>query len=1505
MLLELIERAAGAFPHRPAIIVDQTRLSYGELAEASSKLAARINANGLVGGGLIAVYMERCVDLLVALVAVLKSGSAYTIVDCAESYENVHHRLLEIKPNLIVTTPALSEVTRNLGLPFLHTLAGTGAAEDNAFVTTPPSSEETAYVLFTSGSTGRPKGVAVSNGNIEHYVKALLARLSVPEGLRYAHVSTLSADLGNTGLFLSLATGGTLHLVSERVRKDPGALTEYLIREKIQFLKITPSHWELVFDRLRKLPPSGRRYTLEYLVLGGEVLPRSLAAAVVKSGLVANLVNHYGPTETTVGVLTHSITEAEVLRTPNGEAMPIGTPLGDTLLLVKDYNGTFRERAVSGELYIGGSSVSKGYTNDPDATAVSFLRGLAHFGDVRFYKSGDFVHVDNHGVVTFLGRGDRQVKINGHRVELEHVERVIRRHEEICDARVCLIRVRGKTRLVAAVRVYTALGLDGQQPGQTATHHPASHFHLTDDLGRRLSRGLKNVLPQYAIPRHFVEVSDFPLNSNGKVDTRVLATMLERAVETYYADGGSTFIPNAETYVEDPIISDIVMAWRQRLERNDFGLDDDFFSLGGDSIDAIYVISDLQLKGYAVTAVEFLKQPTIRCLAAEIGREQRRETEPVRRTNATSAYQLGPRQQWFFQQKFSQPDHWNQAVLLEASSQVDESIMRSIISELVVAHPLLRTAIYRDHETWQVHPHQWSGIDLFSVSECAREHSEGTAEHLVETAQRLHRSISVQDGRLFLAHLFKTPKGPDRLLLVCHHLCVDAVSWRIVISDMCRLYESRLGDGGFHLPPSKVSYWDWVQHIRNNKEHILESAGYWGRVASASLTAESRSDPAGRNLEADSSSLWVLFSGEETDALTNRLTSKLGCTIDSVLLGGFLHHYSRWRDSARLLVEVESHGRISFDRTIDVSRTVGWFTSAFPMVFGLSSDSIEANIIRTNQILASVPDLGIGHTLVRDDPFVFSEDSACPTTPEVIPKLCYNYLGDLSFRSGAGFSLAPCPGLIGPARGDNNERVHELKFTGRILHGQLAVDLSFSKQQYDVADLKRLLETIVRNLLALAGQHSSTKSALIQHGSTTGLLPYVPPQLELNGRAGIVRSYSHRILLTGASGFIGIHFLRALLAEAGPEIVCLVRGVNGERPEDRLRSVYKQHFPDDDLSELDRHCVVVQGDVGATQFGLSSSRFDDLAGGCDSIYHFAADTRLFGTTETIEQDNVSSVATAILFATSRRRKHLHYLSTLTVCGVNNSALPVRFDEMSLDFGQAFQNTYERTKFEAEKLIRAYMYQGGHASVYRAGNVSGHSQTGAFRSIPGDNRVVQLLQGIARLGCVPATSDEVIALTPIDDVVGAILALSESAECEGGTFHVDNGTEVPLLDLVAALGDQGVPFRPCSCESFKDLLNGIDLRDDPLVAVARFWANQAPRNVKYDHRRTHELLTRRGAFFHPVDRLWLHAFARHLVKVGLFDRPPTPDIIAPNMQRGNSGVSVSHQIGVRQEGLFYE
>ena len=562
-LIARVAKYATTIPHHVVAANGDNRLTYEQLDRESTAVASCLRQSGFGRGHVIAIDLGRDVSTLTAMLGIMKAAAAYTVIDLylggAIEYDAV---IRSVKRTPRPNRPAYREKILDLDEMVERRPDGDPWTE--------PELDERAYVIYTSGTTGRPKGVPVTHSNIRHYVESIVTRFDLREPLAYAHVSSLAADLGNTCLFLALWTGGTVHLVNEETRRDAVALVRYLTAYQIDFVKITPTHLQALIDEGIQQNKTSLR--LRYLFVGGETLTRSLARRIIDAQIASTFVNHYGPTEATIGVSTYLVSEETLSAEPPSGEVPIGNVLGRNQVLLRTADGSVKRRAAEGELYVTGPSVVAGYREDPQATAAAFT---AEFDDRKtYYRTGDRVRIDETGCMWFIGRTDRQVKLNGRRLELGAVE--------------CLIG--------------SLLGYDAV----VFLRKTAFNEHLVAVVAAEsISHGaLRNVLeagmPKSQVPV-FVSIATFPRTSNGKRN-------VDAAIQLAEAELGRR---SGDEPDSDALTSAVRDAWADALGHRQFNDDESFFDAGGSSLAGIYLVGRLQSSGHSVSVAQFLSDPTL------------------------------------------------------------------------------------------------------------------------------------------------------------------------------------------------------------------------------------------------------------------------------------------------------------------------------------------------------------------------------------------------------------------------------------------------------------------------------------------------------------------------------------------------------------------------------------------------------------------------------------------------------------------------------------------------------------------------------------------------------------------------------------------------------------------------------------------------------------------------------------------------------------------------------
>src|SRR5215470_2117808 len=561
----LFEQQVARTPERRALVCQDQALSYSELNRQANRLAHHLRSLGIGPDVLVGICLERSADWIVALLGVLQAGGAYVplspdnpAVRLAQPLSGC--RVLLTQEKLLPQLP--SRFTGTMLCLDRDAAQWAQAADNNPVALT--TSEHLVYVIYTSGSTGVPKGVAVRHRNLVNYAEFIARRLELeryPEGLGFALVSTLAADLGNTCLYPALISGGCLHLVAYEVAADSRRLAEYQERHAVDVLKIVPSH----LNALLQTEEGGRVLPRKFLVMGGEALSWVLVDKIRSTRPTCEIVNHYGPTETTVGSLTLRLKDCPTLSANDSATVPIGCPIANTQVYILDAHLQPVPVGVVGELYVGGAGVTAGYLNQPDKTAERFLADpFSTTPGARMYRTGDLARYLPDGLVEFLGRGDDQVKVRGFRIELGEVEAAFLAQPGV--KHVAVLARAEKATSEKRLAAYVVLSCDGATTVDT------------------LRQNLHQTLPDYMVPPAVVVLEKLPLNANGKVDRNALPA----PEDVEQASTRPMVAPRT------PVEGMLAGIWAEVLRQPAISVEDNFFHLGGHSLMATQVVSRIR-----------------------------------------------------------------------------------------------------------------------------------------------------------------------------------------------------------------------------------------------------------------------------------------------------------------------------------------------------------------------------------------------------------------------------------------------------------------------------------------------------------------------------------------------------------------------------------------------------------------------------------------------------------------------------------------------------------------------------------------------------------------------------------------------------------------------------------------------------------------------------------------------------------------------------------------------
>jgi amino acid adenylation domain-containing protein len=583
-LTHLFEAQVSRVPSATAVICSGQSLTYEQLNQRANRLAHWLRKRGVGSGVPVSLYVERGIDMLIGLLGILKAGGAYVPLDPALPKARLEQQLTSIESPVLLTQQALADHLPAFSGEILCLELVAGLVEETKNLEIAIEPEHLAYIIYTSGSTGNPKGVAIYQQSVSNYVQDMCLRLAPSSGLQFATVSTLAADLGNTAIFCSLASGGCLHILLYEVVTSGEAMARYIDQYPVDVLKIVPSHLSalLASGQGRRVLPR------KYLILGGELLSWSLVDQIQVTGCTCEIVNHYGPTETTIGVLVNELSK-RVSSRQESASVPLGIPIANTRFIIVDQNHALVPVDVPGELWIGGAGLAAGYQGNAELTDRCFPMYPLQPEPERFYRTGDRVRYTAWGQIEFLGRIDRQIKLRGYRIEPGDIEAALQGHSQVRESIVLLVEsTPGEPRLVAYALMTRKYARDMPE-------------------GAELRRFLSEKLPAYMLPTVVIPVSEWPLTVNGKIDRQQLKMLDQQPLEK------TMLAPR------DHVEFELARIWENLLHIWPLSVRDNFFDLGGHSILAVALIAQIQrVFGLDLPVTTLFQHPTIETLASII-----------------------------------------------------------------------------------------------------------------------------------------------------------------------------------------------------------------------------------------------------------------------------------------------------------------------------------------------------------------------------------------------------------------------------------------------------------------------------------------------------------------------------------------------------------------------------------------------------------------------------------------------------------------------------------------------------------------------------------------------------------------------------------------------------------------------------------------------------------------------------------------------------------------------
>jgi len=1026
-LVDLFEEQVRRTPEKIAVVSGDKQITYLEFNGRVNYLAEKLRTQYQVKSNeFVAIIAERSLDMLVGIYAVLKAGGAYVPLDPDYPSERIDFILKDCRPKAVLRGTGEFKITENCVQIDLTKEAGKiNEAENLEHIN---HAEDLAYVIYTSGTTGVPKGTMIEHHNVVNLLTYVIRSRALNEDSVILQKTSNVFDVSVWELFAPLLCGGRIVVLPNGDEKDPEKIAEAIEEYKVTELSFVPSMFKAFNAEIKE--NDQRLRTLTGIQIAGEALPAELVNSYKAAG---ELVNFYGPTEDTVYA-------TEYLCTRGVESIPIGKPISNTLAYILD-GLELCGIGVPGELCLAGDGVARGYLNRPELTASKFIKNP--FGEGRLYRSGDLVRWLPDGNIDYLGRMDEQVKIRGFRIELGEIESRLHEIEEIKEAAV--------------------IAKDGEDHIKFLCAYIVSDHEID---GNQIKDKLRKKMPGYMIPSSIMQIEAIPVTSNGKLDRKALPEPQFHRIRELVAP-------------RNTVEKIVVEAFEGVLGISGVSITDGFFELGGDSIKAILIAGRMKEVGYKTSAKIVLAEQT----PVNIAKVAKKSIDIMNAVQGevTGEVPLMAIQKDFFESGLINLNHFNQSVLYECAERMNVEALHKTAEKLVEHHDMLRAVFINGiQKIGGITDKDWYAFYEFSCS----------IKDIHELAGQIQENFDISKGPLMNIGLFHTSER-DYLLFVIHHLVVDGVSWRIISEDLESGYCQAKSGQEIQLLAKTTSFKDWSEAICDyrNSYRLKKEEKYWQQINQEVAAGKLKINGDRSEKEGKVNTAVFTLGKRNTSHLLRNCNKAYNTEINDLMLTALtraIYHVMRQNTIA---VIMEGHGREEISSKVSIERTVGWFTTEYPVLFNNIGQEIEQDIRNVKETLRKVPNKGIGYGILKN-----IGDS--PINADAIPDVTFNYLGELDAgiqKESSIFTISHLPhGLdIEPA----NRFGTRITINGAVQDGVFSMGIIYCENDYKVETMESLGKEFVKEL-AFIVEHCSQVEVTEYTASDYGELEWTEKEFQ-------------------------------------------------------------------------------------------------------------------------------------------------------------------------------------------------------------------------------------------------------------------------------------------------------------------------------------------------------------------------------------------------------------------------
>ncbi|MDR6224079.1 non-ribosomal peptide synthetase [Desmospora profundinema] len=1011
---EHFEEQAAKTPTHVAVVCQEEKWTYQQLNERANRLAHALRRRGVKPDDRVGLLMARSGNAVAGILGILKAGGAYVPMDPSYPVERLRYMWEDSGAEMILSQASVVETIpdgEDWIKEWLDVEEIAAAEKDSSNPTVVNRPSDLAYVIYTSGTTGQPKGVMVEHRSVIHLIDHFQNEWSIQEQDRVGQFASLSFDAAVWEMGVSLLSGACLHIIPQDVIADPLHFERYVNRHRLSMLLLPPTYLSHLDRRQMK--------TLRKIMVGGSASSPSL---VEKWKDI--YINAYGPTEATVCATVWEPADEESVT-----VAPVGKPISHSPIYIVDEHLQIQPIGIPGELCIGGAGLARGYLGKPEQTAEAFIPNPFRPGE-RIYRTGDLARYLPDGNIEFLGRTDHQVKVRGHRIELGEIESVLIRHPKVTDATVQNWREgRDEADLCAYV----------------AVDEPLSGGEVKSYLGRKL--------PDYMIPSFVMTVDAIPLTPNGKVDKHRLPKPDGWELQAEYAA--------PVTEMEEKL----VRIWKRVLGVQKIGVTHHFFELGGDSIKAIQVAAELQKEDCLLRVNDLFRAPTIQQVIPYI----RHKKPDANQGLVKGTVPLTPIQEEFFAHAGPHVNHFNQSVLLYCDAHLQTDVVHQVLTKLIEHHDALRMIYRKEQDRW-VQINRGLEESSFQLHTFDLRYQKDAQSQIEKLADQMQRSLDITKGLLINVGLFQTDEG-DYILFVIHHLVVDGVSWRILLEDFESGYQQAVKQQPIRFPKKTDAFLTWAHGLQEaaNSSKIKKEIPYWERLCQTELTPLPKDREVKERLMGDSGQVEVTLSEEQTTQLLTQIHHAYNTEINDILLAAVGLTVKDWSRTDHVGIVLEGHGREEMIESISLHRTVGWFTSCYPVVLGFDDedgeeaidDRLSRSIKNVKETLRRIPHRGIGYGMLK---YLSRPEMRPAHLAAFHPEIAFNYLGQFGQSGEAHRTFQISTLKTGRLANPHRRRTHAIDLNGLVFDGKFTLQIGYSCKEYDQETMMGLAQHLKQNL---------------------------------------------------------------------------------------------------------------------------------------------------------------------------------------------------------------------------------------------------------------------------------------------------------------------------------------------------------------------------------------------------------------------------------------------------------